>query len=201
MTQLEIIFECIKIGTIIMGGLVALYEYNRFRHYGYKAQLDLDFDIHPIKGEENIYMLDIRPKIENKGRVRQKFPIIEINVKSLNENNINEIKCNKECLNFNNKLVFIKNIVHDPKDPYFIDPNVVQIFPRQVIVKNPGPFIQVSVRFFYRVSFFTYLLLRFKLYRKIKKNKADSSYKRKFKRLIEYRVSKYHTITKLKTLT
>lgn len=197
MTNLELVFESIKIAAIIVGGGVALYEYKRFRRYGAKAQLDIDFHILPIGKTPGDYLLDIRPTIKNLGSIRQKFPIIEIWVKTITDHDITNVRANKKRMRFSKIIASISNIVPKPEDPYFIDPGVTQEFPVQVKIENPNEFIQVAVRFFYQVSCITYLRLYFVYLFKLSKKWKNP---KKIKRLKIYKVDQYHIASKTKRL-
>ena len=196
MTELEIIFEVIKTGAILIGGLVALYEYRRFRRFGYKAQLDLDFDIIPLGDKVGDYLLDIEPRIKNLGAVRQYFPMIQIWAKTLKKDDISTGYGNG-LIRFSEKLLVPTNIVHDPTDPYFVDPNVEQLFSQQLIISKPEKLIMVTVRFFYRVSLIRYLYLRFICFFGLSKKWKNPN---KLDRLRKYHVHEYHVTSKIKQI-
>jgi hypothetical protein len=188
-------FDCFQTTAIIIGGLVALYEYRRFRQYGAKAQLDLDFDLYPVQKYPGNFLLDIRPTIKNMGRVRQKFPIIELWALSPAQSDMNTAFVGRNRFRFSRELVSRRNIVHDPADPYFVDPGVIQEFPYQVVISEPGDFLQVVVRFFYQVSWPAYV--RLCIVARLGWSHRWQNPK-KIERLKKYKVDEYHLTSKVK---
>jgi hypothetical protein len=188
-------FECFKVWAILVGGLVALYEYRRFRRYGAKSQLDVDFDVLPCPNSNGTYLLDIRPSIKNVGSVRQRFPVIEIWVNTLEESDVSSARQTSGPLRFSRELVPARNIVHTPSDPYFVDPGVVQLFPYQVVIHQPWEYVQVAVRFFYRASWRSRLWFRILCAFGLSKRWGEEKWVR---RMRDFKVNDYHITSKVK---
>jgi hypothetical protein len=146
---IELAATLIQTSALILGGVYALYEYRRFRRFSAKIELDVDFSLHSLPGMEDTYLLDIEITVHNLGLIRKSFPEINIHVKSLTAENIQTALENKERLRFSRELISWHNIVHNPRDPYWVDAGATQKFRYPLVVENPGDFIQVNVNFNY----------------------------------------------------
>ncbi len=174
-------FECFQSAAILLGGLYALYEYRRFRRYGYKAQMDLDFSVYLIQGNresqgdtQRRYVLDICATVKNVGNVRQKFPIIDFWANSIDPQRIAEQKQGpaengdsdgkqQEKYKYTLKRSKLFRVDIAQKSPdlyYFVDSGVSQEFRHQEVIDQPGEYIEVVSRFFYVVPWRRYLWLR-----------------------------------------
>lgn len=139
----------IQTAAIVLGGLYALYEYRRVRRFSPKIQFELDFDLYPIDRKSGIHLLDVDLTVRNQGQVRMYLPEIFVGVKTLGADDVDESLSTQGRLKFTRSLVTKKNIVHDPKDPWWVDAGVTQRFPLPVAVRDPGDFIQVNAEFRY----------------------------------------------------
>jgi hypothetical protein len=187
---LEFIFGAIKIAAVLIGGLIAFYEYRRFRRYGAKAQLDLDFDLYPLEEPKRGYLLVILPVIKNLGNIRQIFPVIHTWVNTSSPNDFKDFTPDSE------KLISQRNIVKEvPDGYYFVDPGVQQIFSYKAVIEEPGDFVEVIVRFYYRVSWPNYVILRMLARTGWSRRWQD---KKKINRLKTFRVDEFHYASKIK---
>lgn len=192
---------------IIVGGLVALYEYHRFRRYGAKSQWTLDYTISPIQTSKGCYLLDIRPKVTNVGRVRQYFPLIEVWANTLSEQDIKVAK-DKGKLKLRRRVLQKTNIVKDPNDPYFVDPNVTQVFSHTALISEPGEYLQVVARFFYKISWIHQQWLLYSTLcnqKKIREMREHNPQcwqwkKKKLARLRRYGVWNFHIASEIKLI-
>jgi hypothetical protein len=139
----------IQTAAIVLGGLYALYEYRRVRRFSPKIQFELDFDLYPIDRRSGVHLLDVDLTVRNQGQVRMYLPEIFVGVKTLGADDVDESLSKQGRLKFTRALVPKKNIVHDPKDPWWVDAGVTQRFPLPVAVRDPGDFIQVNAEFRY----------------------------------------------------
>ncbi len=194
--------EILQTALVLLGGLVALYEYRRFRRYGAKTQFEIDFEIHSLERPHDAYLLDIHPIVRNMGQVRQYFPIIQVWAKALKETDVTDalktpgVEEEKGKISLKGDLLSRRNIVKDPDDPYFVDPGVTQPFPHRAVVANPGEFLLVAARFYYTVPRLTYLWLRLVICLRISKYWRD--HPETAEHLIRFRVHEYHIISRMK---
>lgn len=157
------ILDWIQTTAIVLGGLYALYEYKRFRRFSPKIQFEVDFDLYPIDGKSGNYLLNIELIVKNQGQVRMYFPEIFVGVKTLGIDDIEKSLNTKKQLKFGRQLV-PKDNIGKPKDPWWVDSGVTQVFPYPIMINEPGDFIQVNTEFYYYKNI--------KKYRKIAKEEA-----------------------------
>lgn len=163
------ILDWIQTTAIVLGGLYALYEYKRFRRFSPKIQFEVDFDLYPIDGKSGNYLLNIELIVKNQGQVRMYFPEIFMGVKTLGIDDIEKSLNTKKRLKFGRQLV-PKDNIGKPKDPWWVDSSVTQVFPYPIVINEPGDFIQVNTEFYYYKNI--------KKYRKIAKEEAKIRWKK-----------------------
>ena len=149
LTTWDFVLRCLQTGAIIFGGGYTLYEYLRFRRLSPKIQFDIDFNLYPIDNRPDDYLLDIRLIIKNRGNVRKTFPEMLVNAKTLSHKVIESGLAQKKRLKFTDELIPRHDIMDNPKDPWWVDAGVTQIFPYPVIVHKPESFIQVNAKTYY----------------------------------------------------
>ena len=145
----DIIFGLIQTTALIGGGLIALYEYRRFRKYSPKIEFDLDFVTYEIPDAPGSRLVDISLTAKNMSEVRNYFPTLEVAVKSLRAEDVRTALECKERLRFGNELIPKHNIVPHPEDPWWVDGGVTQVFRYPVVVSDPDDFLQVNANFQY----------------------------------------------------
>jgi hypothetical protein len=146
---LVFLLSAIQTSAIVLGGLYTFYEYQRFRRYSPKIQFEVDFELHPIASESGNYLLNIGITVKNLGQVRNYFPKITVGVKALSTEGVAAALETHRRLRFGRELVEKHNIVPKPKDPWWVDSGVTQVFPYPVVIHEPGDFVQVNAEFFY----------------------------------------------------
>lgn len=127
-TWAEIIYQLIATAAIIVGGLVALYEYRRFRRYSPKIEFDIDFVTYGIPDTPGVRLVDIGMTVKNMGQVRNYFPTIDVGVRSLRSEDVQAALKDSKRLKFGRELIPKHNIVLKPEDPWWVDAGVTQIF-------------------------------------------------------------------------
>lgn len=143
---------------IVMGGLYALYEYWRTRRFRPKLQFEIEFELYPIEGRPDTYLLNINLIVLNKGAVRKIIPELFLRVKTLNAGDVENALNTRERFKFSRELIPSYNVIPDPKDPQWVDPGVTQIFTCPVAIAEPRDFVQVNAKLFYYKIFFGRLL-------------------------------------------
>ncbi len=145
----DFVLRCIQTGAIILGGGYTLFEYLRFRRLSPKIQFDIDFDLYPIDTSPGDYLLYIRLIVKNMGHVRKKFPHMYVGVKTLTADAFKKGLTSQKRLLLERKLIEGHNIMDNPKDPWWVDGGITQIFPYPVAVREPDAFIQVNSKIYY----------------------------------------------------
>jgi hypothetical protein len=145
---LSFLLSGIQTAAIIIGGLYTFLEYRRFRRYSPKIQFEIDFDLYPL-AKSGSHLLNIEITATNRGQVRNYFPTILVGVKALNQEDLENALQTQKRLKFRRVLVEKHNITPDPKDPWWVDSGVTQVFPCPVVIQDPGDFVQVNAEFWY----------------------------------------------------
>jgi hypothetical protein len=145
----DIIYGLIQTVAIIGGGLIALYEYRRFRRYSPKIGFDVDFVTYGISDTPGIRLVDIAITVKNMGQVRKYFPTIDVGVKSLRAEDAQAALEDGKRLRFRRELISKHNIVANPEDPWWVDGGITQVFRYPVVIKEPLDFVQVNAEFQY----------------------------------------------------
>jgi hypothetical protein len=145
----DIIYGLVQTAAIIGGGLIALYEYRRFRRYRPKIEFDVDFVTYRIRDATGTRLVDVTVTVKNKGQVRNYFPDIGIGVKGLRAEDIQAALEQGTRLRFGRELIPKHNIVADPRDPWWVDGGVAQDFRYPVVIKESPDFVQVNAEFHY----------------------------------------------------
>jgi hypothetical protein len=145
----DIIYGLIQTAAIIGGGLIALYEYCRFRRYSPKIEFDVDFVTYGISDTPGIGLVDIAITVNNMGQVRNYFPTIDVGVNGLRAEDMQVALEDGKRLRFGRKLIPKHNIVANPEDPWWVDGGVTQIFRYPVVIRELLDFVQVNAEFQY----------------------------------------------------
>ncbi len=145
----DIIYGLIQTAALIAGGVIALYEYRRFRKYSPKIEFEVDFETHGISDTPAIRLLDIALTVKNLSQVRNYFPTINVGVKSLRVEDVQAALEDGMRLKFGHELIAKHNIVTQPDDPWWVDGGVTQIFRYPVAIKEAPDFVQVNAEFGY----------------------------------------------------
>ncbi|MCP5059332.1 MAG: hypothetical protein GY937_21725 [bacterium] len=190
---------------VFLGGLYAMFEYRRFRRYGHKMELELDFDVIPLPGPPGSYVLDIKPRIKNLGLVRQSFPLIFLWASALRDTDVEAAKEGDGHLKMLDHVLTPRNL-SNPEDPYFVDPGVSQVFPYQAVVETTSSHVKVVVCSYYRISWFAVPAARWRRKRQLRRarskgdEKQAKSVEETLERLEEYRVDWFHTAVSVKAV-
>jgi hypothetical protein len=145
----DIVYGLIQTAAIIGGGLIALYEYHRFRKYSPKIEFDVDFVLHGLSGNPGIRLVDIAIRVKNMSQVRNYFPTIDVGVRGLRAEDVQAALKDSKRLRFGRELIPKHNIVAKPEDPWWVDGGVTQIFPYPVVIKEAPDVVQVNAEFQY----------------------------------------------------
>jgi len=89
------------------------------------------------------------PDVKNMGQVRNYFPSIDVDVKSLGVEDVQAALEDGKRLRFGRELTLKHNIVAKPEDPWWVDGGITQIFRYPVIIKDSFDFVQVNAEFQY----------------------------------------------------